>query len=147
MKILWVKSDFLHPTQRGGQIRTLEILSRLHKDHEIHYIAYANPAHPEAISRAREYCSVAYPVNLHLPSRRSPSFLMQAGKNLAQALPLSLARYNSPQMRREINKAMMLHRFDAVVCDFLAVAPNFESLRQCVLFQHNVENKIWLRHA
>ena len=28
MKILWVKSDFLHPTTRGGQIRTLEMLRR-----------------------------------------------------------------------------------------------------------------------
>ena len=31
MKILWVKSEFLHPTTRGGQIRTLEIVKRLHR--------------------------------------------------------------------------------------------------------------------
>ena len=40
MKILWVKSDFLHPTTRGGQIRTLEIVKRLHARHEVHYLAY-----------------------------------------------------------------------------------------------------------
>ena len=39
MKILWVNSDFLHPTTRGGQIRTLETLKRLHQRHEIHYAA------------------------------------------------------------------------------------------------------------
>lgn len=147
MKILWVKSDFLHPTQRGGQIRTLEILRRLHAEHEVHYIAYDNPAHPEGIAKAREYCSAAYPVVLHVPGRRSPAFLLQALKNLAQPLPLSLARYDSPQMRREIAKVTAAHSFDSIVCDFLAMAPNFEDLGGCVLFQHNVENKIWLRHA
>ena len=38
MKILWLKADFLHPTSRGGQIRTLEMLKRLHQRHEVHYV-------------------------------------------------------------------------------------------------------------
>jgi len=37
MKLLWVKTDFLHPTTRGGQIRTLEMVKRLHRRHEVHY--------------------------------------------------------------------------------------------------------------
>ena len=52
MRILWVKSDFLHPTTRGGQIRTLEIVKRLHARHEVHYVAYDNPSQPEGL-RAR----------------------------------------------------------------------------------------------
>jgi hypothetical protein len=39
MKILWVNPNFLHPTTKGGQIRTLEILRPLHARHEIHYAA------------------------------------------------------------------------------------------------------------
>ena len=35
MKILWAKCDFLHPTDKGGRIRTLEMLRRLHLNHEI----------------------------------------------------------------------------------------------------------------
>ena len=42
MKLLWVKSDLLHPTTKGGHIRTLEILKRLHARHEIHYAAFEN---------------------------------------------------------------------------------------------------------
>jgi hypothetical protein len=42
MKILWVKSDFLHPTTKGGHIRTLEMLRRLHKRHEVHYVAFSD---------------------------------------------------------------------------------------------------------
>ena len=33
-----------------------------------------------------------------------------------------------------------------MICDFLAPAPNIEDLRNCVLFQHNVETAIWQRH-
>ena len=45
MKLLWVKADFLHPTTKGGQIRTLETLKRLHQRHEVHFAALANPGH------------------------------------------------------------------------------------------------------
>ena len=74
MKILWVKTDFLHPTTRGGQIRTLEIVKRLHARHEVHYVAYDNPAQPEGLQRAHEYCSHAYPLTLDVPPRRSLKF-------------------------------------------------------------------------
>ena len=62
MKILWVSSDFLHPTTRGGQIRTLGILRRLHARHEIHYAAIEHPDRPEGVRLAHEYCARAYPV-------------------------------------------------------------------------------------
>ena len=52
MKILWVNSNFLHPTTKGGQIRTLEMLRRLHRRHEIHYVAIEDPAQPEGPARA-----------------------------------------------------------------------------------------------
>ena len=37
MKTLWVNTNFMHPTTKGGQIRTLEMLRHLHRWHEIHY--------------------------------------------------------------------------------------------------------------
>ncbi len=147
MKILWVKSDFLHPTTRGGQIRTLETIKRLHSRHEVHYIAYDNPAQPEGLQRAHEYCSRAYPVRLSVPPRRSVAFAGQFLGNLFSSMPLSLSRYCSTAMKGQIAKVLGEVRFDSVVCDFLAPAPNFPSLKHVVLFQHNVETMIWRRHA
>ena len=83
MKILWVKTDFLHPTNRGGQIRTLETLRQLHKNNEVHYIAYDNPAEQEGVRRAPEYSSFAYPVSRPIPSRSSPRFFGQLARNLS----------------------------------------------------------------
>ena len=53
MKILWVKSDFLHPTDKGGQIRTLEMLRRLHSRHEIHYVGLDLPEQSGGFGEAR----------------------------------------------------------------------------------------------
>src|SRR5580704_17918427 len=147
MKILWVKSDFLHPTTRGGQIRTLEIVKRLHARHEVHYLAYDAADNPEGLKRASEYCSRVYPVQLAVPRRRSLAFVGQLIGNLFSSMPLSLSRYHSPAMQKEIRSVLGETQFDSVVCDFLSPAPNFERLDQCVLFQHNVETMIWRRHS
>ena len=147
MRILWVKSDFLHPTTRGGQIRTLEIVKRLHARHEVHYIAYDNPAQPEGLQRAGEYCSHAYPVTLDVPPRRSLKFVAQLAGNLTSSMPLSLSRYCSEVMRDQIANVLGASQFDSVVCDFLAPAPNFADMSGVLLFQHNVESMIWRRHV
>ena len=147
MKILWVKTDFLHPTTRGGQIRTLETIKRLHARHEVHYVAYDNPSQPEGLQRAHEYCSRAYPLTLDLPPRRSLKFARQLAANLFSPLPLSITRYCSPVMRDQIAKLVSTIPFDSLVCDFLTPAPNFPDMRKVVLFQHNVETMIWRRHA
>jgi polysaccharide biosynthesis protein PslH len=147
MRILWVKTDFLHPTDRGGQIRTLETLRRLHLNHEIHYVAYDNPQQPEGVRRATEYCTRAYPVNRPVPKRGSPAFYGQLASNLFSELPLAVGRFNSPQMRNQLRRLVAEHRFDSIVCDFLAVAPDIPDMSRAVLFQHNVETMIWRRHA
>jgi glycosyltransferase involved in cell wall biosynthesis len=147
MKILWVKSDFLHPTTRGGQIRTLETLRRLHAKHEIHYVAFENSAQPEGLARSGEYCSRAYPIRHHVPARRSVGFLAQLGRGLWSREPVSIGRYRSADVRHLLERLMRTERFDSIVCDFLTPAVNFPDLRHAVLFQHNVECVIWDRHA
>ncbi len=147
MKILWVNPNFLHPTTKGGQIRTLEMLRCLHRDHEIHYVAFADPARPEGPDRANEYATAAYPISHQPPVRGTAAFAAQAVAGIASSLPLAVSRWHSGAMRRQVERLLQQHTFDSVVCDFLAPALNFPSLSGCVLFQHNVETVIWRRHA
>ena len=147
MKILWVKTDFLHPTTRGGQIRTLEMVKRLHARNELHYLTFDNGTNPEGLRRAGEYSSKQYTVTHTVPRRGSLAFAGQVFSGTFSRLPLAVSRYESAEMRRLITQLMRTEKFDCVVCDFLAPAPNFEDLRSCVLFQHNVESVIWERHA
>jgi glycosyltransferase involved in cell wall biosynthesis len=145
MKILWVKSDFLHPTTKGGHIRTLEILKRLHRRHEIHYLALDLPEQSGGVERSSEYCTKVYPIPHRLPTRPSPRFWLQASSNLFSPIPLAVSRYRSDAMARQVDRLMRTEAFDAVVCDFLFASANIADLGACVLFQHNVEAQIWKR--
>lgn len=147
MKILWIKADFLHPTDRGGQIRSLETLRRLHSRHEVHYVAHASKHDREGPARASEYCSFCYPIPHYIPGRTTPAFYVQLLRNLVSPLPLAVHRYSTPGMQRAVRELMDQHNFDVVVCDFLNMAPNVPDLSRCVLFQHNVESTIWQRQA
>lgn len=147
MKILWVKSDFLHPATRGGQIRTLEMLRRLHRRHEIHYVALDAGQSPEGVARSGEYCSQVYPIRHFVPEKTSPAFAGQLLAGLFSPLPVAVSRYRSRAMRRQIATLLQGHRFDSLVCDFLFPAPNIPDLAHAVLFQHNVETVIWRRRV
>lgn len=147
MKILWVKTDFLHPTTRGGQIRTLEMLRQLHKRHEIHYVAFNNPSSPEGLERSKEYAHRAYPVAHHVVPKTSPFFALDLVRGLISKLPVAGFRYRSQDMQRTIDRLLQEHDFDACVCDFLFPSVNISSLDRWTVFQHNVESVIWDRHA
>jgi glycosyltransferase involved in cell wall biosynthesis len=147
MKILWVKSDFLHPTNRGGQIRTLEMLKCLNRRHEVHFIAFDDGKNPEGLRRSSEYCSRAYAVPHRVPPRRSLRFAGQLVEGLVSRLPVSVRRYTSGRMKLQIQWLLEQNQFDSLVCDFLFPAMNIPDLSRSVLFQHNVESVIWRRHV
>src|SRR5262249_50966547 len=147
MKILWVKSDLLHPTTKGGHIRTLEMLKRMHQRHEIHYVGFENDPNGEGVRRSVEYCSYIYPVPQFLPKRTSPAFAAQLVQGLFSSLPVAILRYRSAAMSRLLAELIERESFDTIVCDFVTPAPNLPSVERCVVFQHNVETMIWRRHA
>ena len=147
MKILWLKGDFLHPTLRGGQIRTLEMLKRVHRRHEVHYVAFDDGTSAEAVARSKEYAARTYPVSHRAPRRGAPAFWLQFAGNLFSPLPLSLARYQDAAFRRMLQEVQRRESPDVMVCDFLTPAVNIDDLSSWVLFQHNVETMIWRRHA
>jgi len=146
MKILWVNANFLHPTTKGGQIRTLEMLRRLNQRHEVHYAAFEDPEAPEGVRRAGEYCRKAYPFRLRLRAKTSLAFALDLAQGLISPVPLAVSRFATAEMRRFLDGIGPIG-FDRVVCDFLAPAANFSSLRNVVLFQHNVETVIWQRRV
>jgi glycosyltransferase involved in cell wall biosynthesis len=147
MKILWVYSDFLHPTNRGGQIRTLETLKRLHTRHEVHYAGLLRPNNAEGPARAHEYASHVYPVPHSLLSKTSPAFALQLAKGLTNPMPVAVFRHCSEELRATVDRLRRDVAFDHVVCDFLNSAPHFSDLSNVTLFQHNVEAIIWQRHV
>ncbi len=147
MKLLWVNANFLHPTTKGGQIRTLETLKCLHQRHEVHYVAIENPNEPEGLARAHEYSTKAYPIRLNVPDKRSPAFVLQAMAGLVSSVPVAVSRWCSEEAEQLIAGLLRKENFDRAVCDFLVSSGHYPDLPGCVLFQHNVETMIWRRTA
>jgi len=147
MKVLWVNSNFLHPTTKGGQIRTLEMLRHLHRWHEIHYVAIANPALPEGPARAHEYATRSYPFPYRIPEKTSPAFWGQLAQGLFSGTPVAVSRFHPPGMRAFLEDLIRKERFECAVVDHLAPTSYFPDLPHAIFFQHNVETVIWRRHV
>ncbi|MFN7944713.1 MAG: glycosyltransferase [Blastocatellia bacterium] len=148
MKILWLKTELLHPVDKGGRIRTYQMLRALRRNHHVTYLTLDDGAMPEAQTLADEYCQELICMPHRLPSRTEFGFYAGLGANLLSGLPYAVARYRSALMREAITRQVQRDKPDVLVCDFLAPAINVPERLPCrtVLFQHNVEAQIWQRH-
>jgi glycosyltransferase involved in cell wall biosynthesis len=149
VKILWLKTELLHPIDKGGKIRTYHMLKRLKRDHEITYLALSSEGDSiEALDRATEYCHRVLTVPWSASQKRSLRFYGDLLRNVASPLPYAVQKYHSLKMRQMIERELGKGRYDLLVCDFLAPSLNLPGLSGCasLLFQHNVEAAIWRRH-
>jgi polysaccharide biosynthesis protein PslH len=147
VKILWISPFLLHPAQKGGQIRSLGILSELHCRHEVQFTTFQLSGQEEGVARLAEYSSSATCVRHELPERGSVPFTCQLLANIGSSLPLTISRDISAPMRDLVERQIQDRRYDVAVCDFLSMAVNVRQLERTVLFQHNVETIIWQRLA
>jgi len=147
MKILWICPFFLHPTDRGAQIRTLGMLKQLRKRHEIHFIALNNRQNREGLLRSVEYSSRYFSVEHTAPKRNSICIVPQLAVSFVHPLPMAVFRYSSRKLRQTIDALVSSEHYDSIVCDFLFSAKNLTDLSKCVLLQHDVVTTIWQRHV
>ena len=149
MKILWIKTELLHPVDKGGKIRTYEMLKQLKREHHVTYLTLDDgTASADAHEQANEYCHTLVTVPHRLREKFSAGFYVELFENLFSRLPYAVKKYESPAMRQEILRLVDQDKPDVVVCDFLTPSINVPENLGCatVLFQHNVEAMIWQRH-
>ena len=149
MRILWLKTELLHPVDKGGKIRTYHMLKELKREHHVTYLTLDDGSGaPDAAERATEYCHELVRVPHHTRAKFSAGFYVELASNLVSPLPYFMKKYKSAEMRREIARLVATGEFDVLVCDFLQPGVNVPSrlALATVLFQHNVEAMIWKRH-
>jgi sugar transferase (PEP-CTERM/EpsH1 system associated) len=149
MRILWLKTELLHPVDKGGKIRTYNMLKELKRDHHVTYLTLDDgSASAEDRRNASEYCHELVCIPHARREKFTPGFYVELFLNLVAQHPYAIKKYESRAMRREIVERERQGSFDLLVCDFLAPAANVPAgLRTpAVLFQHNVEAMIWKRH-
>ena len=149
MKILWLKTELLHPVDKGGKIRSYNMLKELKRNCHVTYLTLDDgTADANARELASEYCHELVTIPHQRREKFTTGFYVDLLFNLVSSLPYAIKKYESPAMRREVAKRVADARFDVLVCDFLAPAVNVPPRVACpsVLFQHNVEAMIWKRH-
>jgi glycosyltransferase involved in cell wall biosynthesis len=146
---LWLKTELLHPVDKGGKIRTYQMLKELKKNHHITYLTLDDgTAESGALAKASEYAHETITVSHPTAAKFSAKFYFELANNLVSKLPYALQKYVSAEMRETTEKLAVRENFDVVICDFLTPAVNLPANLNAatLLFQHNVEAMIWRRH-
>jgi sugar transferase (PEP-CTERM/EpsH1 system associated) len=149
MRILWLKTELLHPVDKGGKIRTYNMLKELKREHHVTYLTLDDgTASAEDRRNASEYCHELVCIPHARREKFTPGFYYELFLNLVSQHPYAIKKYESRAMRDEIVEREQQDSFDLLVCDFLAPAANVPASlgTPAVLFQHNVEAMIWKRH-
>ena len=149
MDIVWLKTELLHPVDKGGKIRSYNMLKELKRSCHITYLTLDDgTADANARDLATEYCHELICIPHRRREKFTAGFYFELMVNLTSRLPYAIKKYESQPMRQEVLKRVADRRFDVLVCDFLAPAVNVPFGLNCasVLFQHNVEAMIWQRH-
>jgi polysaccharide biosynthesis protein PslH len=148
MHILWIKTELLHPVDKGGRIRSYQMLRSLKRRHQVTYLCLDDGgAAPDALARAEEYAHQVITVPFRPARKDSPAYLADLFRNLFSPVPYIVARFRSGGLREQIER--LAASSDLIVCDFLMPSINVpeELPAPGVLFQHNVEALIWQRRA
>ena len=148
MKILWVKSGDLVPLDTGGKIRSFNLLKELARAHEVDFFTFYPERENDGHPALNKYFRRVHCIPLSMPQKYGIGEYFGYAKNLLSLQPYSMTKYCRPHVARQLRELLSRDRFDVIVCDFFltgAVIP-WELSTPKVLFTHNVEAQIWLRH-
>ena len=150
MRILWLKTELLHPIDCGGRIRTYFLARELVRQHHITYLTLDDGrSAPDAKERAHEYCHELVCIPHQPLAQPPPGFFSQVAQHLRSPVPHFMNKYRSEEMSRGILERDKRREFDVLVSDFLMpsinVPPGLSAAT--VLFDRNVEANVVKRYC
>jgi len=151
MKILFLNKRPLFPVNKGGRIRTLNVVRHLARWHSLTYLCNHDPTNdpPESLNQMRELGMRVESEPWSEIPRTSWKFPLDLARNLVSPDPYSAAKDHDRRLRRRAESLVAELRPDLVICDFVQMARNVIGLPgvATLMFQHNVEAEIFERHA
>ena len=133
---------------RGGRIRTYNILKELYQTDAVTYLGFdGQMPGEEPLKRVSEYCTRAIAVTHRETERGQIAFFTELAGNLFSSLPYSVAKLRSGEIEDICQTELTRSDLDYLVCDFVHAAVNVPRgiPVPSILFQHNVEAVIWER--
>jgi polysaccharide biosynthesis protein PslH len=119
MKILFLANRTPYPPYRGDKLKIYNLAKRLHKDHELHLVTFAQT--PEDIGYEAELKKVFKEVHqLYLPKWKSALKCLSA---LWDSKPIQVLYFQSKAMHRKLEELLAKENFDAVHVQHLRMSP------------------------
>jgi len=150
MKILFLSQRFLFPMDTGGKIRTGKILEQLSRAHELTVVGNFEPANDAPyLSAMQAVCSRYIPVPWREPRRGQARFYARLARNCLSRYPVTALNDYSSSLEQAVLDTLDGDDYDLAICDFVQSALVFRqvSVLPRLLFQHNVEARIFERHV
>ena len=148
MKILWVKAGGLVPPDTGGKIRSYHVLRELAKRHSVTFFSFY-AEHPGDIhQQLTQFFERVVCIPLRIPIPRSQGEVFHYARHMLSPLPYSVAKHSQPKVVAALRNLLAAESYDVIVCDFVVAGGVIPWASSCpkILFTHNIEAQIWLRH-
>ncbi len=149
LKILFLSQRFLFPQDTGGKIRTGKILEQLNKRYHITVISNVeSPKDDPYIPEMQRLCEKFVPVPWKEIPRYTLRWYWDVFKKSFSIYPVPMLNDYSPELEQAVLDELHNGEYDLAICDFMQSTLNFRRVEGIpkILFQHNVEATISLRH-
>jgi sugar transferase (PEP-CTERM/EpsH1 system associated) len=150
MRILWVKMGGLWPATSGGRVRSLQMLSHLSARHQVTVITTHGPGDdPVGLAGELPHCRRIVSIDYAAPKFGSAAFVRTMARSWFSSYPVDLWKWRLRAMPDHVSSLLDADSIDLCVADFLVAMPNVPERQHVpvVLFEHNVEHRIWRRLA
>jgi glycosyltransferase involved in cell wall biosynthesis len=151
MKAVIVDGDVCYPATSGKRLRTLHLMLRMARRHDVTYIARC-PAGPEQ-RQAAEYLGDhgirSVFMDFAPPRKGGPLFYARLAANLLSPLPYSVASHGSALARQTLQQYAELNPVDVWQFEWPAYADALRGRKgvRTVIIAHNVDSLIWKRYV
>ncbi len=148
-KILFLSQRFLFPQDTGGKIRTGKILEQLSKRYQITVISNVeSPKDDPYLPEMKRLCTKFIPVYWKEIKRYTLKWYWDVFKKSFSIYPVPMLNDYSPELEKAVLDELQNENYDLAICDFMQSTLNFRRVTGIpkILFQHNVEATISLRH-
>ncbi len=150
LRVVVVDEELPYPPNSGKRIRTLNLLTRLAKHHQITLVSHRNADTAEARQAAAYFADhgiTSVVVDRTAPPRCGPGFYARLAANLFSALPYSVTSHASKPMRQALQSLAATQPVDLWQCEWTPYAQALRGLPgPQVVHTQNVEAAIWRRY-
>ncbi len=149
MRLLFLALSPPLPANNGHRLRTWALLRALAAEgHQVTLMAFGNPSETAPADRARlaETCGDVELIPLAWTQLSAAADFRGRLRTLRSALPYSVLRFRSPEMRRRIAARLAGAQFDAVICDVFTATNLPETPLPILLNNENIEHVILRRY-